>query len=111
MSKNTLQVLINGKQVGYASNLEIDMPSVRLRFQPTSSFAEFALLFESLDKAYDERRYEDVDQLSNRVDGLKISVRDERNRLVFSSDSSSNPVQRIAAVRFRGNELIWRPAS
>lgn len=106
----TLRVFINDKLVGIASNMEVNIPWFSARFDPAPSFAEFESLFENLDHAHRKKSGDEVHQLHDTINQLRISIEDEGGQLLFSSDPSESPNQRIATVRIRGNTIMWQLA-
>ena len=109
MNTKPLKVLVNNTLVGFMSDLEVDMPSFRARFEPTPAFHQFESLFVSLDQAFDEKHYDRTSQLNEEINKLKISIIDDDGQLHYSSDSSAPPHGRISYVRIRSDEICWRP--
>lgn len=109
MTTESSKVMVNGKVVGFMSDLDVDMPWFRARFEPTPLFREFEPLFASLDQAYEEKHYDRVNQLNEEINKLKVSITDDIGQLLYSSDPSDRPLQRISTVRIRPNQIVWRP--
>ncbi len=90
-------------------DLEVDQPSFRASFLPMRSFDEHAPLFTDYYRAWDEKRYDDVNRLTLEIRKLRVSIEDEDGQLHYSSDPNLRPIKSIAAVRIKAREICFRP--
>ena len=109
MSK--LKVFINETHVGFASGVKVDQPWFSATFDPLAPFAQFETLFDSLNLAYADKRYEDVNRLSPEIQRLHISLVQVDGVSAYATNPTHDRTAPICTVRVQGGLISWRPGT
>jgi hypothetical protein len=103
-----LLVIINGQEVGTASQFEWDMPWMSGVFQPLPSFEQFRNDFEAVHQAYASQNYPLVNSLTLKLSYLRIALVDEQGREQFSTHPAHPGSTAINSVGILAGRIAWR---